>query len=171
MSGRVPGSPRRPSSRHPRSSGPICDRQKGVTPICSDFPVFFRFVPICFSSLWPPAVLRSWTIHPPIPENLLRLLFNFYFARCFFRDPLKIPFRTGMKWPFLRLFLPRKVAKRFPCKGMGLFQANQGGPDLLKLRIFGPFSFVYLGKLPFLGELSGKRPNSVILGGLVALCN
>ena len=29
------------------SEPPIWGRQKGVTPICSDFPVFFRFVPIC----------------------------------------------------------------------------------------------------------------------------
>ena len=34
-------------SRRPASEPPIWGRQKGVTPICSDFPVFFRFVPIC----------------------------------------------------------------------------------------------------------------------------
>ena len=27
-------------------------RQKGVTPICSDFPFFFRCLPICVSCLW-----------------------------------------------------------------------------------------------------------------------
>ena len=29
------------------SEPPVWGRQKGVTPTCSDFPVFFRFVPIC----------------------------------------------------------------------------------------------------------------------------
>ena len=40
--------PKRQNSRRKNvSESPVRGRQKGVTPICSDFPVFFRFVPIC----------------------------------------------------------------------------------------------------------------------------
>ena len=34
------------------SEPPIWGRQKGVTPTCSDFPVFFRFLPICTLCFW-----------------------------------------------------------------------------------------------------------------------
>ena len=44
---------------------PTCGRQKGINPICSDFRVFFRFIPICAPCF------REFV---PICSNLLRFL-------------------------------------------------------------------------------------------------
>ena len=42
---------------------------KGVTPICSDFPVFFRFVPICALVFWNTPIV-------PISSDLFRFAFR-----------------------------------------------------------------------------------------------